>query len=349
MLYSSDIAKGVDMDNKRKFPWKQNLLKMPDRIQSKIIKMDDNIVVASVIKIRKEMIDKNMFSHIGILLKNGKIEFPNRIIPNGDVGRYSAYNVKGREIKRIDLPKYFKTWEVETPNYGDWYNGSHDVELGVWTYPKDIYPPRFNEILIELINDFGPDNKAVLKFQSSEVLNKNDPNFLEDLLFNLNFIQENTGSSDVYNSDSTRAEFLKTIQVEWEILPPGEKENNIAKIISGIKISPEQQKAFEERYDFLMRFNPKNIIKGTSGFQRYFGALFTENLVVFENISYGNAIYVMYNDWETLSKKSRVELLDNKSLGYDRIIHNKNWKRILYKLLNSKLEKKIRLSPRELK
>ena len=93
-----------------------------------------------------------------------------------------------------------------------------------------------------------------------------------------------------------------------------------------------------------MRINPKNIIKGTSGFQRYFGALFTKNLVVFENISYGNAIYVMYNDWETLSKKAGW----NKSLSYERKIHNKNWKRILYKLLNSKLEKN-RLNPRELK
>ena len=53
--------------------------------------------------------------------------------------------------------------------------------------------------------------------------------------------------------------------------------------------------------------------------------MFADDLVVFENIDYGNAIYVMYEDWQELSQKSRVELRASQD-NFTRIQHTKHWK-----------------------
>jgi hypothetical protein len=80
------------------------------------------------------------------------------------------------------------------------------------------------------------------------------------------------------------------------------------------------------------RFN----LAGSSGFLRYFGAQFRGDLVVFENIVYGNALYVMYGQWKDLSKRSRIDLLKGPRDGFDRIEHRKGWEKQLRALLRSK-------------
>ncbi|MFB7031234.1 MULTISPECIES: hypothetical protein, partial [unclassified Streptomyces] len=79
-----------------------------------------------------------------------------------------------------------------------------------------------------------------------------------------------------------------------------------------------------------------SLIYGTSGFQRYLGAQFASNLVVFENVRYGNALYVMYERWEDLSKKSRLELLSGPARGFERILHRQGWEGKLRYAVNSR-------------
>jgi hypothetical protein len=73
------------------------------------------------------------------------------------------------------------------------------------------------------------------------------------------------------------------------------------------------------------KLKPTHFISGTSGFARYFGAKYGDDFVVFENIRYGNAIYVMFEDWQTLSRKSRIDLLKGDREGFERIEHRENW------------------------
>ena len=154
----------------------------------------------------------------------------------------------------------------------------------------------------------GPDPRFIIKFQVAEVLNQSHPEFQELLFFNLNLLQENVGASDVFKADAELPEFLRTITVEWEILPPGDRKGNLAKILAG-RPPDETSRAVTERYDTLAALRPLSFIHGRSGFRRYFGAKFAEDLVVFENIDYGNAAYVMFERRETLSQKTRLELL----------------------------------------
>jgi hypothetical protein len=96
----------------------------------------------------------------------------------------------------------------------------------------------------------------------------------------------------------------------------------------------------ESRYDFFESLDAKNIIVGSSGFRRYFGALLEENLVVFENIQYGNAIYVMYDNWEKLSQQNRLDLISGR-LGdqFDRVIHRDGWQEEVKYLVEEKRKK----------
>jgi hypothetical protein len=46
---------------------------------------------------------------------------------------------------------------------------------------------------------------------------------------------------------------------------------------------------------------------------------------VFENLKYGNALYVLYEDWDEVSRRSRLDLLRDHDASFDRIIHTEDW------------------------
>lgn len=71
--------------------------------------------------------------------------------------------------------------------------------------------------------------------------------------------------------------------------------------------------------------NPKSYIVGKGGFSRYIGAKLGDELVVFENIRYGNALYVLYESWETVSKRSRLDLIQGTDADFERIPHVDGW------------------------
>jgi hypothetical protein len=88
-----------------------------------------------------------------------------------------------------------------------------------------------------------------------------------------------------------------------------------------------------ERLAALRALEPCHFINGVGSFARYFGAQFEDDLVVLENLELGNALYVMYEDWQELSKRSRIELLNGPRDGFDRIVHSGAWQRRLRALI----------------
>jgi hypothetical protein len=84
-----------------------------------------------------------------------------------------------------------------------------------------------------------------------------------------------------------------------------------------------------ERVEVIGRLKPDAFIAGSDGFMRYFGAKFGDDFVVFENARYGNALYIMYEDWAQLSQRSRVELLAGPRESFERLEHRGDWKHIL--------------------
>ena len=321
--------------------WQKNFRKTPDSITKKVARVEGNeIVVAAVKRISASELRAGLYKHLemGWGVEEAAL-FPERIMPHPMNGKFSMWNAQGREIIRKDLPMVTRTFSVEAPNFGDWSNGSHDVSWDRDVYQRDFVPPAEAELSIALLRtEPGDDPNLLFRFRVEQILSKASGDFGEQLFSTVNLLQENVGAIDVFRSEAEAAEYLKTISVQWEILPPGERTETLNRILAKFRNPNEglKQKLLA-RYALLEKLRPVAYISGTSGFQRYFGAQFRDNLVVFENLEYGNAIYVMFENWEELSKSSRLDLLRNRHQGFERIVHRMGWEDALISLVRGRM------------
>ena len=317
---------------------KKNILKIPQVIMQKLRTLpDDQIVVGCAIKIKGKELKAGKLNHLGITLTKKGLLLSDSVIPLETQGKYSNKNVNGEIIVRKDLPKERHYRSVETPNWGDAYNGTHMVDLPYDKYPREFDPPRELEIIITSPNTSPNQTDYIIAFKVNEVLNKKSKKFKKNLLENLNLLQENVGACGVESALIRIEEYAKTLNLSWEILPPGSREETIARLFKGRKPSIEEKEVAAERYDLFISLKPQKLVFGSSGFRRYFGALIEEDLVVFENMQYGNAIYVLFRDWHELSKKSRTELLSGKyETDFIRITHERGWKTKLREVIKTK-------------
>lgn len=326
--------------NQRKVSWQRNIRKVPSIIREKLRSLVGSpIRVGVTLSIPRSVIERGDFQHLGITLVDNEIAIAeSTAIPPADMGRWSRTNVEGYEEVRKDLPMTTKSYPVDVPNWGDWSKGSHTIWWDRKVYQRDFIPPKETAIQIEFLARDSAKDEYVLLFCTEEVLSQEAPSFERDLFYNLNLLQENVGHVDVFQADASREDYLSTLNVSWEILPPGQRDENIAVIIGSARdISPEVCTKLVERYAFLEAMNPRNFIAGTSGFRRYFGAQFADNLVVFENVDYGNAAYVMGESWETLSQMSRTELLAMSERDFERVLHVGDWQKKLRSMIAERL------------
>jgi len=278
-------------------------------------------------------------AHLQIQLDADGLHVPKRALPPASQGKYSERNVSGYEVVRRDLPKETHYNVVEAPDWGDWGNGTHDVLLPYEKYPRDFYAPRELELCLYCADTSAARSTFVIAARVDEALNQDDPDFEAGLMENLNLLQENLGGCGVEGADSSVEDYARTLHLSWEILPPGSFDEAIERLFRGRMPTQQERKAAEGRYEFFESLNPANLIVGSSWFRRYFGALLDDDLVVFENIEYGNAVYVMYDNWEELSQRSRLELLTGR-LGdeFDRVIHRAGWQEEVRRLVEAKRE-----------
>lgn len=307
---------------------KKNLRKIPANVRTQLSKINGRHIVAGCLKTySKDALLSGELKHLGVMFQNGEIKNPNKIVPHSNRGKYSFRNINGYEEKRSDLPKETYSVTIEAPNWGDSCNGTHDVTWYRERYQVEFHPPRISTIKIEFLDSSPNLENYTIKFEVSEVLDKESDDFDDRLLECLNLLQENLNYCGVAAADSTITDYKESIQLSWEILPPGTKEEAIQRLFGDTKPTKVQENNVGDRYDFLLKLKPTKLIYGTSGFQRYFGALLKEDLVVFENIRYGNAIYIMHENWEELSVRSRLELLSGRfGNKFERVIHRAGWK-----------------------
>lgn len=307
---------------------KKNIIKIPKDIYTQIKTMDSTEIVAGcAVKFKTEEILAGKLAHLGISVDTQGLHLPDSIIPLKSQGKYSDRNLNGQVIVRKDLPKETHYNSIESPNWGDVYYGTHTVNLPFKKFPRDFNPPRELEILMTCSNTQPNLSSYIIAFQVKEVLDIRSKDFEEKLLEDLNLLQENIGKYGVHPANVPIIDYMKSLHVSWEILPPGTLEETINRVFRGKSPTTEQKDVTTERYKFFMGLKPKEFIFGQSGFRRYLGALLDDDLVIFENIEYGNAIYILFNNWEELSKLSRINLLSGKfGENFERVIHTNEWK-----------------------
>jgi hypothetical protein len=305
---------------------KKNLRKVPPNIMKKVHNIENQYIVVGILKnFDRNSILEGHLSHLDITLDETSLIVPSEVMPKATQGKYSERNIDGYEIIRKDLPKETHYRTMEVPSWGSYYS-THEVDMPYEKYPRDYVSPRLSTIKIECQNTSPDLEKYAIKFEVSDILDKGHPTFEENLLIALNLLQENVYSCSVFASDSSFEDYLRTVQLAWEFLPPGNREDDIRRVFGRSIPTSEQITEIEARYDFIISLNPRELLYGSSGFQRYFGALLEDSLVVFENIKYGNALYVMHDDWEHLSTLSRLDLMSGRyGENFERVIHSVGW------------------------
>jgi hypothetical protein len=138
-----------------------------------------------------------------------------------------------------------------------------------------------------------------------------------------------------HNENTTREALSHTMNVYWEIFPPGTVDEVVRFFSEGMigakgtRRITSTEKILRERVEAFVALRPEAYIRGRDQLNQYIGAKIAENVVVFENWHYGNALYVLREDWEEISKRSRIELLHDAEARFERIIHSPGWQRRL--------------------
>lgn len=314
----------------RAFPWKRNYRKVPPNVLTALEEIEgDLIAIAATKTVARAEIERGQYAHVGLRAANGVITIDGPLLPTADAGKWSERNAHGWDRKRTDWPMVTKTYVFETPNFGDAATyGTHMHTWGREVYQHQVFEPQGMLIEPEVLQDSGGDYVAI-KFTLTPLLERTEPGFDLMLLWSLNVLQENTGVTGVFAADATRDDYIATIMLDWQIFPPGKTEEVIERLAqqpADPRNAPDFDKHVRDRVHLFERLNPTAYIRGQGGFGSYFGAQFADDLVVFENLKYAHAVYVLYEDWPTISQRSRLELLRDRDAHFDRIIHSDDWK-----------------------
>lgn len=307
--------------------WKRNLNQIPSAVKAKLAAPSKGRFLAGVVKtIPTTELRNGTFAHIGVGQVNGEFVFLDHVLPPAAMGRYSTRNREGWTVVHRDLPKVSETRYIETPNFGDWSRGSHTIALKREVFQRDYVDPPECKILVELLNQ--GETEAIFKFVVDIPLDPTESSFDEQLLFALNLLQENVGAADVLPADATTESLLSTLGLEWKIFPPGTADEVVRRVVAAMRSpSAEQQKLVRERVVMFNALRPQQFLQGQGGLNSYVGALFADDLVVFENVRYGNALYVLFEDWADVSKRSRIDLLRARNVKFERFVHSPGWQK----------------------
>lgn len=313
----------------RSVPWKRNFTKIPPSIAKAVAAIDTPLVaVAQTKAIPLSDIEKGLYKHLGLTADNGNAIAVDSVVPPANSGKWSTRNREGWERKRRDLPKITKTYSWETPNFGDASTyGTHTTSRDREVYQVEYDEPRAHTIKTEILKASEDTPPSVLvKFSLEDLIDSQGEGFEKELLWALNVLQENTGVAGVYSSDATRKDYLGTIALDWEVFPPGTADEIIAAFRKKRKgKATKADTIMEERLTLFSSLKPTHFLAGTAKFAAYVGAKFAEDLVVFENVQYGNALYVLYDDWRDISRRSRIDLIKGTSERFDRFVHTEGW------------------------
>lgn len=325
------------MKNKyNKLPWQRGYRSIPSDILSQFNNLEQDVFYVGISKIftDKDFASGN-YAHLNLPNSEGEVS---SYIPDIAMGPSSHRNQHGWEVVRKDLPKIDKTFYWESPNFGDASRfGTHISSYTREVYQREYFEPKFYNICSMMISDNGIE-KIYLIYVSC-LLDKNSEKVKDELFFCMNLLQENVGAIGLLKANQTKEELISQLNVSWEFFPPGNVDE-IIRIFKSKSTDPRKAKNIENRVKLFEKHRPIKFIKGLGGFNTYIGAQYADDLVVFENITYGNALYILYDDWEDVSKRSRIDILKGTDANYDRIIHNSGWEDSFSKLIKNEKRKR---------
>lgn len=314
--------------------------RIPDYIHQEVSTAKTQYLsVVSFIPTTKESIKNGIFKKFGIEYSGNNVIYPETLKSDAMRGTYARRNIFGYDFIHRDKPKVPKTITWEVPNFGDPDKGYHEISRKLMVYQRTHIPARDWDVSLNVENQ--DDNQVLITAKLIAPLDKDSDRINEDLFFAINLMQEQFSDCHALDSGLSNEEIKNITVVDWEIFPPGTIDGFLGKALKRIKDpSPEKVESFKQRTNILKQLNPVEYILGAGMNSKYFGAKFAENVVVFENLEYGNAIYILSDNWKKISRMSRIDILRKHENEYIRILHNKGWENNLIKTIDELTKKK---------
>jgi hypothetical protein len=256
-----------------------------------------------------------------------------RVLP-ARLGTRSLYNAEGKWLVHRDRPK-----EPRVVGQREWhwteFRGRYDreemsriVDVVRDCYPRTFVPPPAVELTVATRAD---DRKFVI---ADPVIN-NRAN--ADLLLHVvNLFLELFGQAELLTENLDGYIVTEVRRLNWTLLPPGEMpwDQLERHVRPHVNRAPEGNRpVLLHRLNTLNGYAPTFTATGRGGFTGYIVFGFPEkNLYVLESLFYGNATYVFEDQWETLSRLTKAEVLQGQH-EKARIVHREGWEREVGKLL----------------
>lgn len=306
----------------------RGMRKIPLFIENKLGTVGTQFYAAVVKRIPFSEIQSGDYVHVGLTWSGQLVVASPSLSQNH--GRYSELNLNGQVVVRRDLPKIDKNITFVNPRLFGIPGNSCTITQIRKVYQREQLPPR--KLQIETAILFSDEMDCIVRFVVDRRFTSTEQDIDRELLFALNLLQESVGGVNVFPQNATTQDYLGSIQVHWEILPAGNRDENIRLILSSFRPKTEEERAdlerrANQRYDFFETLGPKHIIRGTGGLNGYMGAVMEDDLVLFEHLTPGNGIYLLFQDWAVQSQRTKTDLLKNGNEGVDyvRIVHTGDW------------------------
>ena len=205
------------------------------------------------------------------------------------------------------------------------------VDVPYKRYPRtEVLPPS-----IELKIAVTADGQRILV--TPPVVYKSDDD--ETLVHFANLVLEVVGFCQPFTARLGEIIRAPLRRLNWKILPTGKRtwkqlRPDVAELIK--KAKGGNQPVIEHRLERINKYGPEFVAIGLAGFAGYVVFGFpARKLFVFESIYSGNATYVFGEDWESLSKLTKMQILDH-NLQKGRVIHSASWDTQIHRFLAEK-------------
>ena len=256
-----------------------------------------------------------------------------RILP-AIVGPVTRFNAEGKFKVRRDLPMETAYRQVEwhwTERHGqEAVERSDFKDVPYQRYPREFVSPPSVEL------QATADSQGRLLIVTDPLLYEGAGS--ADLLHALNLCLELFGECEVFTPKLAPVIPPSSNRLNWQILPPGKYPwERVQPVVQSIidRAKPGNRGAITMRLETVSSHGPDFVAIGTAGFQGYIIFGFPDKpLYILESAYYGNATYVFDRNWESLSKLTKAEIL-NQSLQKERLIHLSGWSSRLRRLFDA--------------
>lgn len=319
-------------------PWGKNFRTLPAVIEAGLTSInEENFVVGCEKRVTAAEIAAGSYAHLKLTAESKVGDAWTSLIPSPNVGRTSHRNASVLEEPVKTQGKERKRIEGRAP---DWKGGGlHTIHYWRDVWPRRLIVPAMSHLAFRRVGEQTDEDTFVLRFQIQEVLHKAAPDFRDEILRCVNLLQENVGTVGLLTLDAAGSNEVRNAaeNIGWEVLPNAGVEETLRTVVqkfgeAGEKNSVLRRKA-QERLDLINRLGPQRLLQGSAGFAGYFAAVFTDDLMVFENLELDHALYVIRGDWQELSRLTRTELRVKFADHIERIVHTTGWEDRLTRLV----------------